>query len=155
MSGIYCPCCGQTRWTKREWKPSQWAACRADVFGFNCCKICSPDGHAAAPASAQADALERVLVARRAFQSCTANGWHAEIERFLEVWVASPKAPRKYASYYGALVRGAQDPRGSFSMPDHASSTDSIEARQKPKYLDPEDYLDPGNWYYKLCLELL
>ena len=154
--GAICRRCGQTRWNKKDWKPTQWYAYRADVGEFNCCKHCSCSGYAAAPAQAQTEALERVLDARRVFQRCTVNGWYARIQSFLEEWVASEKSPRKYLSYFGALVRGTGDPRGSFSTPDQASSsTDSIQPWQKPKYLDPENYFDPGNWHYKTCLELL
>ena len=97
-----------------------------------------------------------MLAARRAFQCCTANGWYARIQSFLEEWVASEKAPRKYLSYFGALVRGDGDPGGSFSKYGQASSsTDIVQPDKKSKYIDPEIYFDPGNWHYKTCLDLL
>ena len=152
---MQCPYCGEVRYSK-HWKKVQWTNWRPDVHDFNCCKVCSFDGYKADSPSAQAEALERVLQARKFFQRSTANGWYAHLQNFLVCWVASPHGLRKYFSYFGALRRSSDhDPRGFSAGQLSSSSKYQTWSTQKPKYLKTDDYFDPGNWHYKTCLALL
>ena len=104
----------------------------------------------------QSEALERVLKARKRFQRCTANGWYAHLQNFLDEWVASPHHSRKYYSYFGALRRCSdQDPRGSSAGQSSSSTNVQTWSAQKPKHLKADEFFDPGNWHYKTCLVLL
>ena len=143
-----CPSCGEIRYSK-HWKPSQWAAWRAEVNDFNCCKVCSIECILAVPPEYQRDELRECATLYTIWCCCIQNGWLVQLRRFFEYWVAAEHLWRKEASYYGALKRTkATDPQGLLNNRWRRSEKNII------KY-NPDDYFDPGNAHYKWCFEAL
>lgn len=149
---MQCPICRELRYSK-EWKPSQWSAWRAEVNEFNCCKVCSEDGYVAKSLEEQKEATQRVHKLYDTFMFCTTNGWRPHLKLFLEYWVASSHRLRKYLSYYGAIKRSIYSRHGGqvLTLPDHGANPWG----DKCKFIDPNDYFDPGNWHYNICIVLL
>ena len=131
---MICPNCEAWR-PKRQWKPSQWAHGNPVSGGYNCCKVCSPDGFLVT-AGQEDDAFTKCVELYTIFLHCVQGRWLPHLQRFFEYWVSEEHAWRKELSHHGAL--------------------------RKTKPLDPihwkdekNVFFDPGNYHYEHCYTAL